>query len=326
MIDFWLVLGIIFLVALLILSALFSAAEMALITVSRVRIRERVKKGEKHALVVESLLKEPHKLVTGILVGNNIVNVCASIVAGALALKVFGNIGIAIATVVMTFIILLFCEITPKAFAMRNEKLALKIAKPIASFIKIFSPIAAGFIYITNSIIKAFGKELPSQRMTITERELRTILELAEEQGSIKPSEREMIHEVFELDQIPLSSVMHSIDKIVSIEEVNTIADFLELAGKTNISKMPVWSAKKENIVGVANVKDAIKQKDSSIAVRQIMRSVFKLKKSEKVDEALRKMRLHRAHLAIIVDENEAPVGLLTLEDLIEEIVGEIED
>ncbi|MEW6069487.1 MAG: hemolysin family protein [Candidatus Thermoplasmatota archaeon] len=324
-IDFWLIIAIVFLIILLILSALFSAAEMALITVSRLRIRERAKRGEKHALVVENLLKEPHKLITGILVGNNLVNVCASIVAGAIALKIIGNLGIAIATVLMTFIILLFCEITPKAFAMRNEKLALKIAKPIAGFIKIFSPVASGFTYLANSIIRAFGRELPSQKMAITERELRTILEIAEEQGSIKRMEREMIHEVFELDQIPLTTVMLPKDRIVSIGEDESIAEALEVAGRTNFSKLPVWKDTKENIVGMVNIKDALKQKDKTQPVKQIMRSVFKLKTAERVDEALRKMRIGKEHLAIVVDEKDSLAGLVTLEDLIEEIVGEIE-
>ncbi|MDI6708297.1 MAG: hemolysin family protein [Candidatus Thermoplasmatota archaeon] len=322
--DFWIVIAIIFLIILLILSALFSAAEMALITVSRVKIRERAKRGEQQALIIENLLKEPHKLVTGILVGNNLVNVCASIVAGAIALKMFGNIGIAVATVIMTFIILLFCEITPKAFAMRNEKLALRIAKPIACFTKLFSPIAAGFTYLVNSIIKAFGRELPSQKITLTERELRTILEIAEEQGSIKRSEREMIHEVFEFDQIPLISIMVPENRVVSIEAGKTVDDFLELAGKEAVTKMPVYAVEKENIIGIVNVKDALKKKGQQI--KQIMKPAFKLRFSERADEALRKMRRAREHLAIIVDENDKPIGIITLEDLIEEIVGEIEE
>ncbi|MDI6860009.1 MAG: hemolysin family protein [Methanocellales archaeon] len=325
MVDFWLVIGIICLVFLLLLSAFFSAAEMALITVSKIRIREGAKKGDKRALMIEKLLKEPHKLVTGIVVGNNFVNVLASIIAGTVALRIFGNLGIAIATLSMTFLILLFCEITPKAFAMRNEKLALRFALPVKCVIKFISPIASGFTSLANSIVKAFGKEIPSQKLTLTEQELRTILEIAEELGSIKRSEREMIHEVFELDQISLMQIMVPKDRIVCIEELTNIENFLELAGNSGVSKMPVYRTQPDNIVGVANIKDALKCKDRAAEIKQIMKPVFKLKAYERADEVLRKMQKAREHLAIVVDEKDQLLGLLTLEDLIEEIVGEIE-
>ncbi len=131
MVDFWLVIGIICLVFLLIISAFFSAAEMSLITVSKIRIRAGAKKGDKRFIMIDKLLKEPNKLVTGVVVGNNFVNVLASIIACTITLRIFGNLGIAIATLVMTFLILLFSEIVPKSFAMRNEGLALRFALPI---------------------------------------------------------------------------------------------------------------------------------------------------------------------------------------------------
>ncbi|NYT00971.1 MAG: HlyC/CorC family transporter [Methanocellales archaeon] len=325
MVDFWLFIGIICLVFLLIISAFFSAAEMSLITVSKIRIRASAKKGDKRAIMIDKLLKEPNKLVTGIVVGNNFVNVLASIIAGTITLRIFGNMGIAIATLSMTFLLLLFGEIIPKSFAMRNEKLALRFSLPVKFVIKFLSPIASGFIFLSNSVIKAFGKELPSHKLTLTEGELRTILEVAEDLGSIKRSEREMIHEVFELDQIPLRQVMVPIDGIVSIEELATIENFLERAGKSGISKMPVYRTKKDNIVGVANIKDALKQKNRSTNIKKIMKPIFKLGAYERADVALRKMQKAREHLAIVVGEKDKLLGLLTLEDLIEEIVGEID-
>ena len=325
MVDFWLAIGIICLVFLLIISAFFSAAEMALITVSKVRIRAGAKKGDKRAIMIDKLLKEPHKLVTGIVVGNNFVNVLASIIAGTITLRIFGNMGIAIATLVMTFLILLFSEIVPKSFAMRNEKLALRFALPVTFIIKFLSPVASGFIFLSNSIIKAFGKDVPSQKLTLTERELRTILEVAEDLGSIKRSEREMIHEVFELDQIPLMQVMVPTDEIVSIEELESIENFLEHAGKSGISKMPVYRTKPNNIVGVANIKDALKHKNRAAKIKKIMKPIFRLRAYERADVALKKMQKAREHLAIVVDKKDQLLGLLTLEDLIEEIVGEID-
>ncbi|MFC1786482.1 CNNM domain-containing protein [Halobacteriota archaeon] len=325
MVDFWLAIGIICLVFLLIISAFFSAAEMALITVSKIGIRAGAKKGDKRAIIIDKLLKEPNKLVTGIVVGNNFVNVLASIIAGTITLRIFGNLGIAIATLAMTFLILLFSEIVPKSFAMRNEKLALRFALPVKVVIKFLSPIASGFIFLSNSIIKAFGKELPSQKLTLTEGELRTILEVAEDIGSIKKSEREMIHEVFELDQIPLMQVMVPKDKIVSIEELESIENFLELAGNSEISKMPVYRTKTNNIVGVANIKDALKYKDRSAKIKKIMKPVFRLGAYDRADVALKKMQKDREHLAIVVDEKDKLIGLLTIEDLVEEIVGEID-
>ncbi|MDD3420860.1 MAG: hemolysin family protein [Methanocellales archaeon] len=325
MVDFWIVIGIICLIFLLILSAFFSAAEMALITISKIRIRDGAKKGDKRALMVENLLKKPHKLVTGIVVGNNFVNVLSSIIAGTITLRIFGNMGIAIATLGMTFLLLLFGEIVPKSFAMRNEKLALRFALPVKFVIKFLSPIASGFIFLSNSIIKAFGKELPSQKLTLTEAELRTILEVAEDLGTIKKSEREMVHEVFDLDQISLGQIMVPKDRIVSIEELAQITNFLELAGKYGISKMPVYRTQSDNIVGVANIKEALKYKDGSTKINQIMKPVFRLKAYERADAALKKMQKAREHLAIVVDEKDQLLGLLTIEDLVEEIVGEID-
>lgn len=325
MVDFWLAIGIICLVFLLIISAFFSAAEMALITVSKIRIKAGAKKGDKRAIMIDKLLKEPNKLVTGIVVGNNFVNVLASIIAGTITLRIFGNLGIAIATLVMTFLILLFSEIVPKSFAMKNEKLALRFALPVKFVIKFLSPVASGLTFLANRIIKAFGKDLPSQKLTLTERELRTILEVAEDLGSIKKSEREMIHEVFELDQIPLMQVMVSMDGIVSIEELASIENFLERAGKSGISKMPVYRTQPKNIVGVANIKDALKYKDRSAKIKQIMKPVFKLGAYERADVALKKMQKAREHIAIVVDKKDQLLGLLTIEDLVEEIVGEID-
>ncbi len=325
MVDFWLVVGIICLIFLLMFSAFFSAAEMALITVNKIRIRAGAKKGDKRAIIIDQLLKEPNKLVTGIVIGNNFVNILASIIAGAITLKIFGNFGIAIATLVMTFLILLFSEIVPKSFAMRNQKLALRFALPVKLVIKSLSPIASGLTFLANMIIKAFGGDLPSNKLTITERELRTILEVAEDLGSIKRSELEMIHEVFELDQIPLMQVMVPVDGIVSIEELTSIENFLKRAGKYGISKMPVYRDQSDNIVGVVNIKDALKYKNRSTKIKKIMKPIFKLGAYERADVALRKMQKAREHLAIVVDKKDQLLGLLTIEDLVEEIVGEID-
>ncbi|MDD2665657.1 MAG: hemolysin family protein [Methanocellales archaeon] len=321
--DFWIVIGIICLIFLVMFSAFFSAAEMALMTISKIRIRHNAKKGDKRALIIEKLLKEPHKLVTGIVVGNNFVNVLASIIAGTITLRIFGNMGIAIATLGMTFLLLLFGEITPKALAMRNEKIALRFALPVKFVIRFLSPVASGFTFLSNNLIRAFGRELPSQKLTITEEELRTILEVAEDLGTIKRSEREMVHEVFELDQISLGQIMVPKDRIISIEELESIEHFLERAGKAGVSKMPVY--RNDNIVGVANIKDALKYKNRDTKIKQIMKPIFKLKAYERADAALRKMQKAREHLAIVVDEKDQLLGLLTIEDLVEEIVGEIE-
>ncbi len=324
MVDFWIVIGIICLIFLVMFSAFFSAAEMSLMTINKIRIRHNAKKGDKRALIIEKLLKEPHKLVTGIVVGNNFVNVLASTIASTITLRIFGNMGIAIATLGMTFLLLLFGEITPKALAMRNEKMALRFALPVKFVIKFLSPVASGFTFLSNTVIKAFGKELPSQKLTLTEGELRTILEVAEDFGTIKRSEREMVHEVFDLDQISLGQIMVPKERIVSIEELAQITNFLELAGQSGISKMPVYRTQSDNIVGVANIKDALKYKDGSAKIKQIMKPVFKLTASERADVALKKMQKAQEHLAIVVDEKDQLLGLLTLDDLIEEIVGEI--
>ncbi len=324
MFDPWIIVGLICLIILLFLSAFFSASEIALISLSRVRVRQEIEKGRKKAVIVQNLLKNPQKLIGAILVGNNIVNVFASILAAVIAVRIFGDAGIGIATFVMTLVILIFCENTPKAFAVRNEKFAFRIARPVKAVVFLLSPIALVINAVSNTLIKLFGGR-PVKKRAITEDEIKTMLKMGEEEGTIEKDERKMIYEVFEFDETRIKEVMVPRKKIVCINEDKNVKDFIDLVNKTGYSRVPVYRDNVDDIVGMVHVKDTLGL-DKDTPIYRIIRPILRIKTTEKADEVLREMQRKRTHIAVVTDKNNKTVGMLSMEDLIEEIVGEIAD
>lgn len=324
MFDPWIIAGLICLIILLLLSAFFSASEIALVSLSRVRVRQEVEKGRKKAIIIQNLLKNPQRLIGAILVGNNIVNVFASILAAVIAVRIFGDTGIGIATFVMTLVILIFCENTPKAFAVRNEKFAFRVARPVKAVVFLLSPITLAINAISNALIKLFGGG-PVKKRAITEDEIKTMLKMGEEDGTIEKDERKMIYEVFEFDETRIKEVMVPRKKIVCMREDKSVKDFLDIVNKTGYSRVPVYRANIDDIVGMVHVKDTLGLgKDTPIS--RIIRPILRIKTTEKADEVLRKMQQKRTHIGIVTDKNNKTVGMLSMEDLLEEIVGEIAD
>ena len=316
--------GLICLIILLFLSAFFSASEIALISLSRVRIRQEIEKGKKNAIIVQNLLKHPQKLIGAILIGNNIVNVLASIIAAAVAIRIFGDAGIGIATFVMILVILIFCENTPKVFAVRNEKFTFRIARHIRVIVFLLSPIATALTAVSNIIIKVFGGK-PPEKKAITEEEIKTMLKIGEEEGTIEKDERKMIYEVFDFDETKTKEVMVSRKNIVCIPEDKTIGDVINIVKETGFSRIPVYRNNIDNIVGMIHIKDTL-ELDKDVPISNILRPILRIKTTNNVDDVLREMQRKRTHIAVVTDENNKTVGLISMEDLIEEIVGEIAD
>lgn len=322
--DIWIIAGLICLIILLFLSAFFSASEIALISLSRVRVRQEIEKGKKDAIIVQNLLKNPQKLIGAMLIGNNIVNVFASILATAMAIRIFGDVGIGVATFVMTLTILIFCENTPKAFAVRNEKFALRIARTVKAIVFLLSPVAVTLTAVSNIIIKAFGGK-PPEKKAVTEEEIKMMLKMGEEEGTIDKDERKMIYEIFEFDETKTKEVMVPRENIVCIPEDKTVGALINLVRETGFSRIPVYRNNIDNIVGMIHVKDTL-ELDKDVPISNILRPILRIKTTEKVDEVLREMQRKRTHIAVVMDENNKTVGLVSMEDLIEEIVGEIAD
>ncbi len=321
----WIIAGTVATIFLIGISAFFSGAEMAFVSVSRATIRERANKGDRRAKILDRLLTNPENTVSAIVVGNNLVNISASVIAGSISMEIFGNIGIGVATAVMTLLVVIFGEVTPKAFGMKNERMAIKIARPLYAITKIFYPVAVFLTFISNAIIKmAGGRE--GRKTAVTEEEIRAMLELGEEDGTIKMDEKEMVNEILDFDDTKVWEVKVPRDEISFLNENDTVETLIKKSLETGFSRFPVYRDNIDDIVGMVHVKDTLSIEDKSTPVSSILRDILKIRAGMKADDVLREMQRRKTHIAILQGEDGSTLGLVTLEDLIEEVFGEISD
>jgi putative hemolysin len=320
-------LNLILLLILIILSAFFSGTETALTSISRMRIKHLINNGNKKAKILEELKQKPQRLLVTILIGNNVVNIAASSIATALMLDLFPNeIGIAIATGAMTFLILVFGEITPKTFALKNaEKISLTVAKPILLMETIFFPLIYVFEKISISMNKIFGT---GQETSLTEAELRSIVSLGEEEGAIKSEEKEMIQKVFEFNDTTVSEVMTPLSEIDAIESKTPIKKLKSIIKNTTHSRLPVFNKILDNIYGVLYLKDVLEYwaKGKPFKLNDLIRKPFFIPDTKKINVLLKEMQKTKTHLAIVINEHGGVIGIISIEDILEELVGEIYD
>jgi CBS domain containing-hemolysin-like protein len=310
---------------LLLLSAFFSGSEIALFSASRIRIKKLAEEGSSKAVIVERLLEKPNRLLTTILIGNNIVNVAAAAIVTSISISIFGNKGVGIAIGIATLVILIFSEITPKAFATKNaERVSLFVAWPISTMIKLFYPAVRGILLITKPIIRLFGGD--TERSFITEEEIKLLVEVGEREGVIEKDEKEMIKGVFKFGDTQAKEVMVPRIDISSIDGNATVEEAKKLVVETGYSRTPVYDESIDNIVGFLFSKDLLKESKKGTKVKEIMRQAYYVPETKKLDEILDEMQEGKTQMAIVVDEYGGTAGLVTLEDLVEEIVGEILD
>lgn len=319
---------LILLTVLVLLSGFFSGSETALISLNKIRIKYLVQKGEKRAKTVDELLKQPNRLLATILIGNNLVNVAASALATSLAIQYFGNKGIGIATGVMTLVLLMFGEISPKAFATKNaEKVSFIVSKPIKTLEYVFYPVIEILTKFTNFIVRILGGEAKASPF-ITEEEIKTMLYVGEEEGEIEPEEREMIHKIFEFGETTVKEVLVPRMDMVCIEANRSLEEAVDKALEHGFSRLPVYEGTVDNIVGIVHIKDLfthIREK-RQVSLKEVMRPTYYVPETKKVSDLLKDLQRSRQHMAICTDEYGGTVGLVTIEDLLEEIVGEITD
>jgi CBS domain containing-hemolysin-like protein len=320
----WIILGIFTIALLIILSAFFSSSEMAFVSINKAVIIDKARKGDKKAKILERLFQNPDNVISAIVIGNNLVNIFASILAGVIATSVFGNIGIGIATVAMMLLVLIFSESTPKALGIKNEKLALRLARPLSIVTKLLHPLVVLLNYISSGLITLIGGK--EQDNGVTEHEIMAMMRLGEEEGTIEKDEREMVNDVFEFDETRAYEIFTPKDKVEFIHQNDTIDDLIKKSIKTGFSRFPAYRNDLDDIVGMVHVKDSLTIKDNFTPVRKIMRKILKIASSMKADDVLREMKRNKTHLALLQDQKGKTLGLISMEDLIEEIFGEISD
>lgn len=309
---------------LIFLSAFFAAAEMAFVSVDRIKVRGESKKGNRKAVLLEKMLEKPDEVISAIVIGNNFVNITASILAGTTAAYLFGSIGVGIATAVMTLVIVIFGEATPKAFGIHNESFAFHVSRPLFVIRKIFYPLVKAFAVLTNAFLRMVGKEKRGKSL-VTEEEIKAMLDLGVEHGTIKSDEKKLVEEIFDFDETEAKEVHVPVKEIVGLQEDDPLKKLVKKATETGYSRFPVYRENKDDIIGIAHVKDAL-LKDENKAVKEIMKSVLKISPKMKVDDVLREMQRRKVHMAVIQSKDGTTMGLVTLEDLIEEVFGEIKD
>jgi CBS domain containing-hemolysin-like protein len=321
------IIQLIILVFLLFLSAFFSSAETALTTVSKIRLKTMADDGDKQAARVLKVTADSHKMLSAILIGNNIVNLSASSLATTISMRFFGSYGAGIATGILTFLVLIFGEITPKSMAtVEALKISLIDAPIIEKLMWVLTPLIVIVNAFSHVILRLFGvKEAP--RIGMTSDELRTIVDVSHESGTIETDEKDYIHNVFDFSDSAVKEVM--IPRIdMAMVNVNWSYDkLIEIFQENMYTRLPVYENDTDNIIGIVNMKDLLLAKEEEhFSIKDHLREVYFTYEQKNTAELFDEMRQGSISLAIVLDEYSAVAGLVTLEDLLEELVGEIRD
>ena len=316
------------LITLIGLSGFFSGLEVALVSVRLSKIEQMVKDKIKGATSLHKLKSNPSRMMASVNLGNNLVNVASTALATDVALKLFGNEGLAIAIGIMTFLILVFGEITPKTYCNANStKIAVKYSKILLGFSYAFFPVVWFFEQITKGIIKLTGSsDVPPG---LTEDEIKEVVEQGLKDKAIEKQESELVHGALNFDDIIIRSVMTPRPKMFMLKSKMILFEALPEINKNGFSRIPVYSDNADKIVGIVHVRDVLKRledEDKMITLEQVMRKPIFVSQEKRVSDLLKEMQGRRTHMAIVLDEFGGVEGCVTLEDLLEEIVGEIID
>ena len=317
-----------FLVLLLFLSAFFSSAETAFTTTSRIRMRTLAESGDKRAARVLDITDDMHKMLSAILIGNNVVNLYASSLATTLAIRLFGSVGAGIATGILTIVVLLFGEIVPKTWAnLNNEKISLAYSGIIFGLMHILTPVIFVVDKLSNGILRLLHIDPNKKPSAMTETELKTYVDVSHEDGVIESEEKEMIYNVFDFSDAVAKDIMIPRINMVTVSVDACYHDVLQVFRESMYTRLPVYQEDKDNIIGLINIKDFILSADQdNFSVSSILRQAHYTYEYKKSADLLLEMREITMNVAFVLNEYGATGGMITLEDLLEEIVGEIRD
>jgi len=315
----------------LLLSAFFSSSETAFISLQKVRIQHMIDKKVRGARLVSRMVEQPEKLLSTILLGNNFVNTAAAALATALAIKFWPEHGVLISTILVTVILLIFCETTPKTIATRHaEGLALFIARPIEALSWILTP----FVVVLSWIASGFNKMLggaPVSRSLAREEEIRTMISMGHKEGTVEEEEAEMLHKVFEFGNRPVREVMVPRTEVIWVTRGTKMADFLSLYAQNPLSRFPVYEDNVDNIVGILAVKDILMAQakgnfNNEDTIDDLIRPAYFTPETKRVSELFAEMRDKNFRITVVVDEFGGTAGIVSLSGLMEEIVGPVGD
>ncbi len=319
----------------LFLSAYFMSSETAITAVSKVKLKQLENDGDVRAKRLNNLLEDSTRLLSTILFGNNIAQNALAALVTTVSFRWLNKVGLSagwaipLSTIVTTFLILVFAEVTPKSYAFqRAEKIALFTAVPMSVIHKLFSPFAIGITAIANSILRLFGLSLVNPEPFVIEEEIKTLVDLGEEEGVIEEEEKEIIEGVFEFSDTLAREVMVPRVDIVALDVNSSFDEAIDTINMSGHSRIPVYDETIDNIVGIIYAKDLLKFFGSKNPppLRSIMRAPYYVPETKPIDELFREMRAQKVHMAIIIDEYGGTAGLVTIEDILEELVGEIMD
>ena len=317
------------LIVALILAGLASASETAFTSVSRVKLKNQVEEGDKRAAEIERMLGQPNSYLTTILIVNNVAVIVASTMATLLALRFTTSFSELISTIVISLVVLIFCEITPKTAAVQNP---MRWARGLFPLVKgaswLLHPIVVVLGKVTNFVVRVLGGQV-KRGPFVTEEELRLLVTVGEEEGVLEEEETEMINSIFEFADTTVREVMVPRIDMVTLESDATVSQAVDIAMEGGFSRIPVYEENIDNIIGVLYTKDMLKQLregHESVPIRTLVRPAYFVPETKKLDDLLREIRQRRIHMVIVIDEYGSVAGLVTIEDLVEEIVGDIRD
>jgi len=321
---------IILLIILIILSALFSSAETAFTAVNKLKLRHMAEEGNKRAKRTLKLVENPSKIISTLLIGNNIVNIFASALTTMIVIEKFGFNATALATSLLTIVIIIFGEITPKSFATQYaERVAMAFSKPVGILMVILTPLVIIFYSIASAIIKLFGGNINQGHPLVTEEELKTMVDVGSEEGVFEEDEKEMLFNIFDFGDLQVKDVMVQRVDMTAIDVDADFDEVMEVVASEQFSRFPVYGEDIDDIVGILNVKDLLFLSDEdkkTFDLRKYIREPYYAYEFKRITELFKELKKNRTHISVILDEYGGTVGIVTIEDLLEEIVGEIDD
>ncbi len=325
--------SVILIIICLIFMAILSSSEVAFISVNRIRLRHLMEKGNISAGIVQRIRDQHDRLFSAVILSGNLFTVLATSIGTALAIDYAGeDKGIIIATVVMTVLTVVFGELTPKTFAVTYaEGLSLLLARPMEIYIKTISPFVWIFNKLSNAIIRMFGGEIKPAPQFLTEEEMKAMIKIGEEEGALEKEEKEMLHNVFAFGDKKVTEAMVPRTEIVAITEDAAVAEVLSLVTDEGYSRYPVIMENVDNIIGVLYVKDILRKMAKEevtpdTPIKSFIRDAYYIPESKMVTALLDEMQKNKFQIAIVLDEHGGTAGLITLEDIMEEIVGGLQD
>lgn len=310
------------------LSAFFSGLEVALISISKGQLRRIVKEGRRGYKSLEKLKSNPSRMLVTLLLGNNLVNVAAAAVATELATTAFGNLGLGIATGIMTMILLVFGEITPKAYCnIHGETISLRFSRVILGMQVALYPVVRGLEGVTRGIFQVTGSD--EKPKPISEEEVRAVIDVGVEEKALQKSEQEMMEDVMEFHDTRVRAIMTPRNKMFVLDARMLLWDALPLVNESGYSRIPLMEETKDNIVGIVHIRDvlkAVETKTSYMMLKDVARKPLFVSMEMGINKLMKEFQGRHIHMAIVVDEHGSTEGIVTLEDIIEELVGEIAD